>query len=114
MLSVYNNGNTEIDDDNDSVGVRVGSRVGRGTRRKEEEFLILPNQTNFLLKNRNKTKITKNLKLDARCDEDELEILKKELCELKKNMKTFGVIANFKAQVGIITSKTNFKFFKPA
>jgi hypothetical protein len=60
MLTVYNN--TENDDDSESVGVRVGSRVGRGTRRKEEEFVLLPNQTNFLMKNRNKTKISKNFK----------------------------------------------------
>jgi hypothetical protein len=112
MLKVYKNVNAESDDDDESVGVRVGGRIGRGTRRKEEDFLIMPNHTNLLTKNRYKTKITKSLKLDPRCDEDELENLKHELSELKKTFKTFGVIANFKAQVGIITSKTRFKFFK--
>jgi hypothetical protein len=113
MLTVYNSDHTENNDDNDSVGVRVGSRIGRGTRRKEEEFLLLTNQTNeFSTKNRNKTKITKSFKVDARCDEDEIEILKNELSELKKNMKTFGVVANFKAHIGIITSKTRIFNFK--
>ena len=82
MLTVYNNGLTENDDDNESVGVRVGSRIGRGTRRKEEEFLLLTNPTNISPKNRNKTKIKKNFKVDTRYDEDEFEILKNELSEL--------------------------------
>jgi hypothetical protein len=105
MLTVYNSDHTENNDNNDSVGVRVGNRIGRGSRRKEEEFFLLPNQTT---KNRFKTKTTKSLKVDAGCDEDEFEIMKNELSELKKNMKSFGVVANFKAHIGIITSKTNF------
>jgi hypothetical protein len=108
MLTVYNNGLSENDDDNESVGVRVGSRIGRGTRRKEEEVLQLANPTNISPKNRYKTKITKNFKVDAKYDEDEFAILKNELFELKKNMKSFGVVANFKAHIGIITSKTKF------